>query len=141
MPAVPQIPKIIHFTIDSQDFSPDVISARVVPTPGAIQTVRTLDGTTHQDAEPETWGLELEMVLDYDSTRPGLAYYLNANKGTDEAFVLNVHADSAAGSATLPPVSGTVTLVAVPYGGPGNQYATHTVVLPITGDPVYDITP
>lgn len=141
MPAVPQIPKLAEFTLATQDFSLDVIGVRVVPTPGAVQTVRTLDGTTHQDAAPESWGLEVEMVLDFSSTRPGLAYYLNANKGSDVAFVYNAHTDSATGSATQPPVSGTCTLVAVPYGGRGNEYATHTVVLPITGDPVYDITP
>lgn len=143
MAAVPQIPKDIHFTIDgTNDFSLDVVDAAVVPSPGAVQKVRTLDAVTHQDTEPESWSLDLTLVLDYSSTRPGLAYYLNANKGTQKAFVLNVHpSGTATGSTTMPPCSGTVTLVPVQYGGEGNQFVTAKVSLPLSGDPVFDITP
>ena len=142
--SVPQIPKTIHFTLGSSptDFSPDVTGVAVVPEPGAVQKVITLDGVTHQDAEPASYSLELTMVLDWSSTRPGLAYYLFTNKGTQVAFALNVHTGgTATGSATLPPMSGTVTLVPAPYGGDGNVFAEATVVLPINGLPVLDITP
>ena len=142
MASAPQIPKIIFFTLGATDFSDDVIDAGLVPAPGAVQKVRTLDGVTHQDAEPESWALDLKCVLDWDSTRPGLAYYLNANKGTQVAFVLNVHTSgTATGSTTKPPSSGTVTLVPIPYGGEGNVFVQATVLLPLTGDPTFDITP
>lgn len=144
MASVPQIPKIVHFTLGASpaDFSDDITGARVVSEPGAVQKVVTLDGVTHQDAEPESWSLELTMVLDWDSTRPGLAYYLFDNKGDQVPFVLNVYpSGTATGSTTKPPVSGTVTLVPASYGGDANVYSEATVSLPITGDPVFDITP
>lgn len=144
MASVPQIPKIVHFTLGASpvDFSDDVTGARVVSEPGAVQKVVTLDGVTHQDAEPESWALELTMVLDWDSTRPGLAYYLFNNKGTQVPFAFNAHpGGTATGSTTKPPISGTVTLVAASYGGDANVYSEATVSLPITGDPVVDITP
>ena len=51
MPATPIIPKIITFSLGANDFSLDVLDAAVVPAPGDVQTVKTLDGVTHQDAE------------------------------------------------------------------------------------------
>ena len=142
MASVPQIPKIVYFKLGTVDFSPDITGARVVSEPGAVQKVVTLDGVTHQDAEPEAWSLELTMVLDWDSTRPGLAYHLFTSKGTQETFTLNVYpSGTATGSATQPPASGTVTLVPASYGGDANVYSEATVSLPITGNPVFDITP
>lgn len=142
MPAVPQIPKIIHFTLDGDDYSLDVIDAAVVPTPGAVQSVTTLDGVVHQDIAATTWGVALTCVLDWDSTRPGLAYYLKANAGDEVAFVLNVYTGgTATGDADSPPIAGTCKLVPIPYGGTGNAYPTAQVVLPITGEPTLDITP
>lgn len=142
--SVPQIPKIAHFTLGGTptSFKEDVIAARVVSEPGAVQKVVTLDGVTHQDAEPESYSLELTMVQDWDSTRPGLAYYLFNNKNTKVPFALNVHpSGTATGDADMPPISGTVTCVPASYGGEANQYATTTVTLPIDGTPVVDITP
>ena len=49
MAAVPQILKIITFSLAATDFSDDVLDVELVPTPGDIQTVTTLDGVTHQD--------------------------------------------------------------------------------------------
>ena len=141
MPATPQIPKVIFLTIDGDDHSLDVLDAGVVPTPGPVQRVTTLDGETHQDIGATTWSLDLRIVLDWSSSRPGLAYRLMDQAGEAVAFVLNVHADSATGSAAEPPVSGTCTLVPVPYGGTGNEFVEATVSLPIDGTPVWDITP
>ena len=70
------------------DFSEDVTAVRVVVEPGAVQKVVTLDGVTHQDAEPEAYSLEITAVQDWDSTRPGLAYYLWLHKGEKVAFEL-----------------------------------------------------
>jgi hypothetical protein len=145
MASVPQIPKIVHFTLGATpvDFSDDITGARVVSEPGAVQKVVTLDGVTHQDAEPESWSLELTMVQDWDSVRPGLAYYLFSHKGESAVpFVLNVHPlGTATGSTTKPPVSGTCTIVPASYGGDANVFSESTVSLPITGDPTLDITP
>jgi hypothetical protein len=144
MAAVPQIPKIVHFTLGSSptDFSDDITAARVVAEPGAVQKVVTLDGVTHQDAEPESWSLELTCVQDWDSTRPGLAWYLFENRGDQVPFAFNAHpSGSATGDADMPPMAGTVTLVPISYGGEANVFSTSTVTLPINGTPVLDITP
>lgn len=139
MPAIPQILKVITLTLGSDDFEEDVINAAIVPAAGAIRKVTTLDGTVHQDTEPEAWALELTCVIDWDSTRPGLAHYLFANKGDQVAFVF--HDKSAAVSTSSPSLTGTCVLVPLPYGGTGNDFATATVQLPIIGDPVPDSTP
>ena len=143
MPANPQILKTITFILDpsgdNEDFSLDVVDAAVVPVPGDVQTVRTLDGVSHSDAEAETWELRLTAVIDWDSTRPGLAWYLWENRGTQVAFRLRK--DEAAISTANPEVQGTVTLVPIQYGGEGNVFATAEVVMPLDGDPVFDTTP
>jgi hypothetical protein len=142
--SVPQIPKIVTFTLGSTpvDFSPDVTSVRVVPEPGDVQKVVTLDGVTHQDTQPAAWALELTMVLDWSSSRPGLAYYLFLHKDESVPFAFNAYTTPlGSGSASQPPVSGTCTLVPVAYGGEANVYAEATVSLPITGTPVFDIAP
>jgi hypothetical protein len=143
MPAIPQIPKVILFTLDlgadPEDFSLDVLDVGIVPTPGAIQSVRTLDGTKHQDAEAETWSLVIRCVLDWDSARPGMAYWLNANKGSTATAKYRV-VDGAI-SASNPEASATVTLVPIPFGGPGQRFVEATVTMPIDGDPAYDHTP
>src|SRR6188768_2276884 len=103
--SVPQILKTITFTLDGEDFSGDVLDAAVVPTPGAIQSVRTLDGVSHSDAESETWGLELRCVIDWDSERPGLAWFLNDNKGEQVAFTFRDTTNAI--STTKPAMTGT----------------------------------
>lgn len=142
--SVPQIPKVIHFTLGSSptSFKEDVTAARIVSEAGGVQKVLTLDGITHQDAEPASYFLELTAVQDWDSTRPGLAYYLWNNKDTKVPFALNVHpSGTATGDADMPPFAGTVTCVPMNYGGEANVYASTTVRLPIDGLPVLDITP
>jgi hypothetical protein len=143
MPSVPQLLKTITLIFDpagdNEDFSLDVLDAEVVPTPGDIQTIRTLDGVSHSDAEGETWGLRIRAVHDWDTTRPGLAYYLFANRG--EQVAIRFRKDTAAISTTNPEVQGTVTLVPISYGGNGNEYAESEVVLPFVTDPTLDTTP
>ena len=51
----PQIPKVIIFTLGSgtpKSFAEDLIDCAVVPAPGDVQSVLTLDGVTHQDTTP-----------------------------------------------------------------------------------------
>jgi hypothetical protein len=143
MPSTPQLLKTITLIFDpagdNEDFSLDVLDAEVVPTPGDIQTIRTLDGVSHSDAEGETWGLRLRAVHDWDTVRPGLAYYLFANRGEQKA--VRFRKDTAAISTSNPEVQGTVTLVPISYGGNGNEYAESEVVLPFVTDPTLDTTP
>lgn len=138
-PSVPQLLKIITFTLGGTDFSMDLLDAEVVPTPGDVQTVRTLDGVSHSDAEGETWGLRIRAVIDWDTTRPGLAYYLFNNRGDQVA--MRFRKDTDAISTSNPEVQGTVTLIPISYGGNGNEYAEAEVVLPFTTDPTLDTTP
>jgi hypothetical protein len=139
MASAPQILKIITFSLAGTDFSDDVLDVEVVPTPGDIQAVTTLDGVTHQDIAAESWGLRIRAVIDWDTTRPGLASYLFSNKGTTVAFLFRD--TTGAISTTKPGIGGNVRLVPISYGGTGNEYAEAEVVLPIDGDPVTDTTP
>lgn len=139
MVADPQLLKIITFTLGGQDFSEDALDVEVVPAPGDIQKVTTLDGITHQDAASESWALRVRAVIDWDTTRPGLAYYLFNNKGDTVAFVFKD--DTSAISTTHPSITGNVKLVPISYGGKGNEFAEGEVLLPIDGDPVLDTTP
>ena len=139
MPASPQILKNITFTLGGADYSMDVLDISVVPTPGATQSVLTLDGTAHTNVSTETWALSIRCIIDWDTTRPGLASYLMTNKGNTVAFILRD--TDAAISTTKPAMTGNVILQPIPYGGTGNEYAEATVELPLTAAPVADTTP
>lgn len=138
--AVPQIPKIVTLSLATIDFAPDAIDCEIVPDPGAVKKVTTLDGIVHQDTDAEAWALKINMVLDWDSVRPGLAYYLFLHKGETVAFVFNAYG-TAAESATAPKMTGTCKLVPVSYGGKGNEFGEFEVLLPIIGTPTRDATP
>ncbi len=144
MAADPIIPKIISFTLqvgagDVEQFNTDVLDAAVVPSPGDVQTARTLDGVTHQDAQAETWALVLRAIQDWDTSRPGLASYLFTNKGATAAFILKLYDEAI--SATAPALTGTVTIVPIPYGGPGNTFVEAEVSMPLDGAPTVDVAP
>ena len=138
-PSVPQLPKIVTFTLGASSFKEDATGIQIVNEAGDVQTVITLDGITHQDASNSTWFLEVTAVLDWDTTRPGLAYYLFNNEGDTVAFVFAWN--TSAISTSNPAITGSCVLVPLPYGGPGNEFATATVRLPITGALTVDTTP
>jgi len=137
--SVPQILKIVEFTLATVSYAEDVIDIAVVPEPGAVQAVTTLDGVVHRDVSAETWGLQIKCVQDWSSSRPGLAYSLWAGRGTTVAFQFKAEVGSE--SATLPQFTGFCTLVPIPYGGTGNEFAIADVFLPITGVLTLDATP
>lgn len=139
MASAPQLLKEITFTLGATDFSDDVLDVEVVPSPGDVQKVTTLDAVTHQDIGAESWGLRIKAVIDWDSTRPGLAWYLFAHKGETVAFTFRD--TTGALSTTKPGMGGNVRVVPISYGGGGNVYAEAEVTLPIDGDPVPDTTP
>ena len=60
-------------------------TSRWSPRPGDVQSVTTLDGITHQDVAAPTFGIRVRMVVDWDTVRPGLAYYLWNNQGDEVA--------------------------------------------------------
>jgi len=135
----PQLLKVITFVLGSTDFSMDVLDVEVVATPGDGQKVTTLDGITHQDVAAPSYGLRIRAVHDWDTVRPGLAYYLFNNEGDEVAF--RFRHNTSAISTTNPEVQGNVKLVPISYGGNGNEFAESEVVLPINGTPTLDTTP
>ena len=137
--SVPQIAKVSIFSLGGASYVEDIISISVVPTPGAVQKVVTLDGVTHQDVSPVSWALEIECVQDWDSARPGLAWYLWTNQGTSKAFI--VKNETGTEAAATPKMTGSCTIVPIPYMGTGNEFATAKVTLPITGVLLLDATP
>ena len=141
MASIPQIPKIVLLTIATNDFSDDVTAARLEFVPGDEQTVTTLDGVVHKDITPGGWVFNMTCVQDWDSGRPGLAYYLNAHAGETAAVAYNAHGTGTAGDADSPPVAFSAVLVPISYGGEGGVFATTDVSLPVTGTPVWDHTP
>ena len=66
MVAAPQILKVITFSLGGTDFSDDVLDVEMVPTPGDVTSVTTLDGVTHQDVGAPTFGIRIRMVVDWD---------------------------------------------------------------------------
>ena len=138
--SVPQIAKIIIFKLATVSYAEDVVDAELVPVTPAAKTVTTLDGVVHQSVATEAWELRLKIILDHDSGRPGLAYYLNNNKGTTVAFIFNPHGTGSE-SASQPQWTGSCVLVPVPTGGPGNEFALVDIVLPVVGVPLRDATP
>lgn len=138
--SAPLIEKLITLTFGGTSFAEDVIDARIEPTPGDVKTVITLDGVAHQDVGTPTWDLVLNMIIDHDSGRPGLAYYLNNNIGSSVAVVFNPHGTGAE-SASQPKWTFNVRIQPAQIGGDGNEYAEYEVRLPITGTPTRDGTP
>jgi hypothetical protein len=141
MPSNANLPKIVFLTVATNDFSMDVTSARLEFVPGAVQTITTLDGVAHQDIASGSWNFVGTAVQDWDSARPGMAYYAQANAGTLAAVVFNPHADSSTGDADSPPVSFNARVVPLSYGGEGGVYATTDFSWPVDGTPVWDHTP
>lgn len=139
MVAVPQILKIVTFTLGATDFSDDALDIEMVTEAGDVQSVTTLDGVTHQDVGAPTFGIRIRMVVDWDTVRPGLAYYLWNNQGDEVAMTFRK--DTAAISTTNPEIQANVKLVPVGYGGNGNEFAEQEVVLPITGAVTIDTAP
>ncbi len=82
----------------------------------------------------------MNAVIDHDSSRPGFAYYCNANKGTTVAFIFNPHGTGAE-SATQPKWTGNLKVQPFQIGGKGNEFAEYEVVFPIIGVPLRDATP
>jgi hypothetical protein len=138
--SVPEIQKIITFSLGGTSFAEDIIDIRLEPVPGDETKVITLDGIAHIDVGTESWQFVINAVIDHDSVRPGFAYYCNQNKGTTVAFIYNPHGTGAE-SATQPKWTGSLKVQPFQIGGNGNEFAEYEVTLPVVGTPVRDATP
>ena len=138
--SVPQIPKIIEFTLGgSTSFAEDLVNIRIEPVDPDETTIVTLDGVVHKDVGVGTWNMVGTAVQDWDSGRPGLAWYAYTNAGDTVAFQLKMEVGSE--SAALPQFTGFVVLKAIGYGGDGGVFATTDFTWPITGVLTLDATP
>ena len=137
--AVPQIAKISIFTLGGTSYVEDVVNIKIEAVAGDVQKVTTLDGVVHQDIAPTTYKIVIEAVQDWDSARPGLAWYCWTNQGTSKAFVLKN--ETGAESASQPKMTGNCIIAPLNYMGDGGTFATTTVEFPITGTLTLDATP
>lgn len=138
--SAPMLPKFVTFTLGGSSFAEDVIDLEIRPVDPDETIITTLDGVVHKTVGTVSWEMRINTVLDWDSGRPGLAYYLWNNQGSTVAFVYNAHGTGAE-SASQPKMTGSVVLKPVGYGGDGNVYSEFEVVLPITGTLTRDATP
>jgi hypothetical protein len=140
--SVPQIPKIIIFTLGSgtpKSFAEDVVNLRIEPVDPTESIIVTLDGVVHKDVGPGSWNLVGQAVQDWDSARPGFAQWAYANAGTSVPFVFKNETGTEA--AATPKFTGTVVVKALGYGGDGGAFATTDFTWPITGTLTLDSTP
>ena len=138
--SVPQIPKIVTFTLASAvSFKEDVIDLAVVPDGDTEVSVLTLDGVTHKEVTQGGWSIKGTAVQDWDSARPGFAWWCYTHRGETAAFVYS--ATGTAESAASPKFTGTCVISPISYGGEGNVFATSDFSFPITGTLTLDATP
>ncbi len=138
--SVPQIPKIVTFTLGSAvSFKEDVIDLWIEPDGDTETSVLTLDGVLHKDITAGGYSLKGKAVQDWDSARPGFAYYVYTHRGESVAFVFS--ATGTTESAGSPKFTGTCVLSPIKYGGPGNVFAESDFSFPITGTLTLDATP
>lgn len=137
--SVPQIPKVIIFTLDAESFAEDVVNLRIEPVDPEESSITTLDGVVHKDLGTGSWNLVGQAVQDWDSGRPGLAHWAYENAGDTVAFVFKN--EIGAESASEPKFTGSVVVKALGYGGDGGVFATTDFTWPITGTLTLDAAP
>jgi hypothetical protein len=137
--SVPQIPKVSIFSLGGASYIEDIVNIRIEPVDPEETTIVTLDGVVHKDIGVTTWQIVGTAVQDWDSARPGLAWYCWTNAGTSKSFILK-H-ESGAEAAGTPKFTGTCIIKALGYMGDGGVFSTTDVVFPITGVLTLDATP
>ncbi len=135
----PQIPKISIFTLGGQTYIEDIVNIRIEHVPAETSTIVTLDGVAHQDVGVVTWKIVGTCVQDWDSARPGFAWYCWTNQGTSKAFVLKNETGTEA--AATPKFTGNCIITPVGYMGDGGVFATTDFEFLITGTLTLDATP
>ena len=137
--SVPQIPKVVIFTLDSESFAEDAVNLRIEPVDPEESLITTLDGVVHKDVGTGSWNLVGQAVQDWDSARPGLAWWAYTHAGESVDFVFKN--ETGAVAAGTPSFAGTVVVKALGYGGDGGVFATTDFTWPITGTLTLDGTP
>ena len=135
----PQFPDIVTFTLGGTSFKEDLVSLAIVPIGVDGKSVLTLDGVNHARATVARWELQGTAVVDWDTSRPGLAYKCFNDEGDSVAFVYLPNASAI--SATNPAANGNCRLSPIAFGGDGNDYATFDFVFPVDGALTLDTTP
>src|SRR5262245_39382087 len=98
--SVPQLLKIVTFSLGGTSFKEDMVNLAVVPVDADGKTIKTLDGITHGDVQAASWQLQGTCVIDWDTVRPGFAYYSKLHEGESVACIFN--ANTSALSTTNP---------------------------------------
>ena len=135
----PQIPKVSIFSLGGASYIEDIVNIKIVPVDPEESTITTLDGVVHKDVGVFTWQIELEAVQDWDSARPGLAWYCWTNQGTSKAFILKN--ETGAEATATPKFTGSCIIKPLGYMGDGGVYSTSDFVFPITGTLLLDAAP
>ena len=137
--SVPQIPKVSIFTLGGASYIEDIVNIKMVPVDPETSTVVTLDGVAHKDVGVFTWRIEGTAVQDWDSVRPGFAWYCWTNQGTSKAFVLKNETGTEA--AATPKFTGNCIITPIGYMGDGGVFATSDFAFEVTGTLTLDATP
>lgn len=135
----PQIPKISIFSLGGVSYIEDIVNIRIEHVPADTSTIVTLDGVAHQDVGVVTWKIVGTCVQDWDSARPGFAWYCWTNQGTSKAFILKN--ETGAEAAATPKFTGNCIITPVGYMGDGGVFATTDFEFLITGTLTLDATP
>jgi len=116
------------------EFNCDAHLAEIVPTPGDDVSYATLcPSGSYSSRGKTTYALHIVAAQRWDST--GLSLFLWDHDGEDAEFQYQAHGAGLTPSATVPGMSGTVKLVAGPYGGEVDSYAELDVTLPCASKP------
>ncbi len=137
--SVPQIPKVSIFTLGAVSYVEDIVNIRIEPIDPEQSTIVTLDGVVHKDVGVYSWQITGTAVQDWDSGRPGLAWYCWTNQGTSKAFVLKNEIGTEA--AATPKFTGNCIIAPLGYMGDGGVFATSDFTFVITGTLTLDATP
>lgn len=137
--SVPQIPKVSIFSLGGVSYIEDIVNIRIEPVDPEKSSITTLDGVVHQDVGVYSWKIVGTAVQDWDSGRPGLAWYCWTNQSTTKAFILK-HETGAEAAAT-PKFTGSCIIAPLGYMGDGGVFSTSDFEFVITGTLTLDATP
>jgi hypothetical protein len=131
---VPIVLKDVRFRVDADNYEKHV--SKVTLTPNTSTESKTWQGLTPtatftDTSTPQTtWTAEIEYAQDWETVN-SLSSYLLANAGVQKSIKLQPQAGAGKSTFTI-----TATIVPGPIGGQVNEFATSTVSLPCTGQPV-----
>jgi hypothetical protein len=127
---------VVDFTLTPPgtpvDYSCQVISAAITPTPNAVDIPATFCAPASQTAAGSSFTLDLTFLQDWGAT-DSLSQFLYDNDAT--AGVAFTVSGIAVASGTAVEAAGVCTIVAAAYGGEAGTPLQATASLPIDGKP------